>query len=614
MRPHRIIVRGGASWGLLLLMLAPAAVAQRVAVQAFVDETTVGEGGLVTFTVEVMGDFDEVERLEAPNTRGLIPTQTAPLPTWSIIQINGRRRQRARFEWRFQPLRTGTAEVLPMTVTVDGRRHTTDRISVRVVPQAQRPPRGPHAAPPPPGSARPAEPEAAPPADVFVRPEPTRTTAFVGEQVVVDYVLHFSPDVRPHNTRIASPWDAAGFWREELELPVFGGSRAVTVDGEDYEAAAIKRVALFPARAGRLAVDSLAFELDVLRARRIGGRGGILYNPYAARYEREALTAAPVVVEVEPLPGGAPAAFRGAVGAFTMRVEADRTEAEVGEPIRVRVRLRGTGNVATLEGPRWEAPAAFEQYPPAEDETLERSGAALRGERSFTYTLVPRSGGTFELPAVTWAFFDPEAEAYRTLTSDPIPVEVVGPAAPLAEQAPAPAGPPVRAEAGRWRRVRPIAALYRRPAVVALFALPLLALLGLLAVRHARDRRDDDSALARSLRAFPEADAALADAAALYDAGHDRRYAAALDRTARLFLSRRLAVEAGAFDLGAVGALLAERGVAEGTRREIEGLLRSAETAQFAPATASPLPAPDAVARLLATVDAEADALTQEAA
>ncbi|MEP0546670.1 MAG: BatD family protein [Rhodothermales bacterium] len=617
-RVHRNGWGAGVAGLVLGLCLLAAPAAAQISVFAFVDKTTMGEAETLLFTIEATGDFRDLNRITAPSTRGLTAVQTSPVQSWRPTTLGNQTRQKLTLQWQYRPLGTGTAYLGPATLRIDGRDYTTDPIVVSVVPQSSRP-APPTWVPSPTGSPRPDLAADAPPSDLFIRAEPARASVYLGEQVVIDYVLYFDPNVLPRNSRIASAWDADGFWREELELDRFGGTRTVNVGGRTFEAAAIKRMAVFPTRTGRLQVDSLDVEVDVLRATRLGPPGSprsFIYNSFGSRFERETITAPPVTVDVEPLPPGAPPSFDGAVGQFGLAVESDRDQVEAGEPVRVTATLSGRGNLATLEAPDWEAPAGLEQYPPRASEQIDRRGEQLRGRKAFTYTLVPRYGGAVTLPPVTWTYFDPEAGAYRTLRSDSLRLRVLGPAAPLAEAGPPAADPnalAVPTDAPTWQRYRAPVPFYARPWVWAGFALPALALLGLVAVRRRRDR-DEDSPYARSLRAFPDAERGLRDAAAHLEAGEPRAFYAGLERTLRLFLAARLGTGTAGLALPALAALLAERGVTPETRDDVVRLLRESEAAQFAPLAAHPTAATsERAARLMADVDAQADPLEPEA-
>jgi hypothetical protein len=594
-----------AARGLLVfavLLLARAAGAQ-VSVHAYVDKTELGDAETLAYTLEVTGDLGGLGPIEAPHARGLALAHPAPVSE-NRVTVNGEGRLTVR--WLYQPRRTGKAEVLGAVVTVGGRTYRTDPIVVEVVPQSRRGAAGGLQGPPPSPSA-PLQPPATPSGELFVRAEPRLRTAVPGQQVVVDYVLYFEPHLRPQRSQVVGTWDAEGFWREELEVPLRDTyARLVTVGGRPYQAVTIRRLALFPARAGRLEIGAMTFQVDLVRSARRADPADP-FGGFFSRFDEAEVTAPAVAFSAEPLPPGAPPSFGGAVGRFSLRAFTDLDVVTAGEPVRLTVVIEGAGNVATLAPPAVEAPPGMDVFPPEEDRLINRGDVPLSGVRTFTYTLAPHGGGVFEVPALAWSYYDPEAGAYRTLRAGPFTVEATGPAAVLAPEA-GPADPAVPlgllAEA-EWRRAGAAAATLPAGVVGAVVALPLLALLGLAALRRRADRRADRSPEALALRAHPEARRRLREARA---AGSGPAFYAALERAARDFLADRLGVPAHGLARPDLLDALAAHSVSAETRSALADLLARCEQAQFVPGTApgDPKATTTEAARLFAAVDAEA--------
>lgn len=130
------------------------------------------------------------------------------------------------------------------------------------------------------------------------------------------------------------------------------------------------------------------------------------------------LTGAPLVVKVRPLPeAGRPADFGGAVGRFSMTAEAEPREVEAGESIKLTLRIEGEGNLTRLEAPRLSDWPGFHVYGALDDH-----GARVR---TVVFDLAPIAA-VGEVPAIELPYFDPEAEAYRTARTAPIPLVVRG--------------------------------------------------------------------------------------------------------------------------------------------------------------------------------------------
>lgn len=135
---------------------------------------------------------------------------------------------------------------------------------------------------------------------------------------------------------------------------------------------------------------------------------------------------------VRPLPKtGQLPGFTGAVGRFTNDPPklAANTIA-VGEVLKMRVTIRGDGNVARLVPP----PA-----PPSQDwQIFEASGDSTvpqvlhsQGAITFTYTLIPLTADVRATPALPFSVFDPYLGRYVDLTIPSVPVNVGTGAAPV---------------------------------------------------------------------------------------------------------------------------------------------------------------------------------------
>ena len=55
--------------------------------------------------------------------------------------------------------------------------------------------------------------------DIFVGLEPNKTTAFLGEQIVVDVVLYFKNTIEVRSYQASPGWKAEGFGKKNLKMP-----------------------------------------------------------------------------------------------------------------------------------------------------------------------------------------------------------------------------------------------------------------------------------------------------------------------------------------------------------------------------------------------------------
>ena len=556
---------------------APRAHAQASA-EASVDRATVEVGDEVRYTLRLRGGRGLA--VQPPTaSRGLRLLSARPVLD-ATTTINGDTERT--LAWLYQATSEGRARIDRLRLRIGAQTVTAASVPVDVVSRsgAAPGPSTPRTAPAP--LAR---------GELFVRAEPGRRSAFVGEQVVVDYVLYFRPELQPRQTNPTGTWDAPGFWREELEVPPTY-PRPVTLGGERYEAVTIRRLALFPTRAGALRLAPMAFDVDLLRAARSSSTDPFapFFSPFSSRYESETVTAPSVSISARELPAGAPAGFGGAVGQFGIATAVEPRAVEAGDPVSVELTLSGTGNVAAIEAPALDVPPGVDAYAPRAERTLDDDREPLRGRVTFRYTLVPQAGGDLEVPPAVWSYFDPADGRYKTLRSDPATVAVTGDAAPAARAAPVDG--PGLLTAPDWQPAPlPVGVLWA--ILGGGLGAPALALLLLAGARRGRDRLRADTPERRARRAPADIRRRLAEARAEAPAAR----AAAVERAARTFLADRFAMPP---ELGRaeIDRRLAARGVAPEARAALDGVLARCERAQFAPGTADDALADDATEAL----------------
>ncbi len=126
----------------------------------------------------------------------------------------------------------------------------------------------------------------------------------------------------------------------------------------------------------------------------------------------------PATVQVLPLPtDGKPDGFSGAVGRFQFQVTADPKEVSPGDPITLQMTIVGEGNYDRILPPALPAEAPFRLF----GEAVRQQGN--NGVR-FEQVISPRDETVTEIPAIGFSYFDSESGAYRTVSSQRIPITV----------------------------------------------------------------------------------------------------------------------------------------------------------------------------------------------
>jgi hypothetical protein len=244
-------------------------------------------------------------------------------------------------------------------------------------------------------------------------------------------------------------------------------------------------------------------------------------DPFMGRAVKKDVNIAsePEDLTVKPLPAaGRPADFSGAVGNFDIQASASPTNVTAGDPITLRLELRGTGDFDRATSGMLAAENSWKTYPPKGTFHPE-NGASYRGTKTLEQLVIPQDPDVKEIPALRFSFFDPKKGQYETRTTPPIPVSVKpAPASFTVSATPAAAGAsptatpppdlvPNKVEPGRFAAtLRPV---FLNPWFVAAQGLPLCGLAaGLVFIRRKR-RFDADPRFARASAATREIHAQL---------------------------------------------------------------------------------------------------------
>lgn len=445
-------------------------------------------------------------------------------------------------------------------------------------------------APAAPGNANPAVPEEDAPAPgpqsggvratpqmlrqgLFATLEADRTEVILGEQVTLTVRIFSRTDLNDIDTLKLPRLD--NFWTEELENPRRIAPTMAVVEGQRYQAYLLRRLAVFPTRAG-------TFDLPAVDATVVTG------GSFFSAGRRMQVQSLPLTLTVNPLPAqGQPPGFNpGNVGLFTLRASVDRNRVPLNQPVTLTVRIEGSGNLKQAAVPRLGDTADFRVYDPTPTESVEIRQDRFVGFKQLEYLLQPRKAGTFTLPALSFHFFDPDARAYRTLHAPTLSITVGDRANDAQGSTTAPANAanlltvqarplhPVRGQGGfpLLRDSPLLGALVASPALGAWSALAAGAL-----VRRRRARLTAD----RSVHAR-NATRALQDAVRA-GAGPD-----GVSRALQAYLDARLAAGAQGLTRDELRALCGRSGVSAEDAQRLVRLLDQLDAARYAPAGMAP--------------------------
>ncbi len=590
------------------LLLAPGGLlASDARVESRLEPRVIGLDGYALFTLEVSGSGWTTPRLTPAFELQNLEIAGGPDQRHDVTLGTGGSHWHYAWTWQLRPRSVGSAAVTSIRVQVGDDR--LDLAPRRLEVRRHAPPAPPGA----PGAGRPPRAQngrslleellrrglggGAPgdrdlpdvggsgEAKLFLRAVADPVDPYVGQRVLYTVYLYTQMDVRAMDPESLPRFQ--GLWARTVDLGDPPREQVIW-QGETYTRVALLQKELYSLAAGTRELEPVRAHFLVERI----ARDRFFLAPLRVPAELERRSN-PVHLRVKPLPppsGPIAARFGGAVGKITARATMAPRQVAVGQGATLSLTLAGDGDLESLPAPDLDLPPGLEvleseagpavpapppagaEAGPAADEAGREAQRSAGMTRTWRYVVVPRRSGSWRLPAVEVAYFDPEAGRYRTARA-PLPELVAGPAAVAARGAERSgsglhairnAALPPR-PAPRWRLVLPWA-----------FAVPWLMAFALLLGRR-REANGDRSGGSRAESA--EFLAALGEART---EERPRRAAAAIERAWRGLLRDAWGLD----DAGAPArwpAALAARGVPADACGELAGLLEDLHYLRYAP-------------------------------
>jgi hypothetical protein len=317
---------------------------------------------------------------------------------------------------------------------------------------------------------------------------------------------------------------------------------------------------------------------------------------FFGRYQRRPVTLAspPVAVNVLPLPStNVPPSFTGAIGAFNWTVAAGPNTVSAGDPITMKIVVDGRGNLDNVKLPDLNWPD-FKSYSPNISTTPDDQ-LGLSGSKTFEQVIVPQSASVREIPALTFAYFDPDQKRYVELRHPAIPISVKpaagGQAIPTvlagkSEQSPEPPENRtdivhIKSDMGTVGLLSP--ALVQRPWFLLLQLIPIAGLAGASLWRKRKDELARNPRLRRKIETSRTVAGGLVELRGLAANNQGEQSYALLFRLLQEQLGERLDLPASAITEAAVDEGLPKRGASADLIARLHQLFSICNQARYAP-------------------------------
>ncbi|MBX3043365.1 MAG: protein BatD [Candidatus Kapabacteria bacterium] len=384
---------------------------------------TVGERFQVTFTLNIEGS-----NFKAPDFKGFT-VMSGPSQSQNIQIINGAMKRSLAFSYVLAADKTGEFTIGSATITSDGNTLKSNTVLVKVLPetdvQKQR-------------RQQELDQEKALgdqamqilKDNIFVKLSVSKRDVYQGEQITATYKLFIHPELNIVQINPSKIPSFNGFWTQELNIDKVNWQREI-VNGVPFNAAVIKQVVLFPQRSGQLSIEP--YEFDIIARLKVQSRrrndpfssffddpffGGSYRDfPYKPKSESSS-------INVKSLPGNQPDNFAGAVGNLGMDAWLDKSSVKAGEPLTLKVKISGRGNMKLIEPLKVNFPPDFEVYDPKTIDNISVSAGGVTGNITYEYLFIPRNAGTYKIEPVIFSYFDLTNNSYNSVRSAEFEISV----------------------------------------------------------------------------------------------------------------------------------------------------------------------------------------------
>ncbi len=572
-------------FGLFVFMLVSVALAKEIRFEASVESNKVSVGVPFQLNLTFSGTQD-IPALDMPAIEGFDVRYVGPSTRLSII--NGQASSFITHVYSLVPLKTGTFKIGPLQFKYKGDTYTSEQITVEVVsgqvPGYSQSGGGPNLEAPVDINDR-----------VFVVMQVKKNKAYLNEVLPLTIKLFVS---RLALRDIQYPeFNHEGFSVVNYEQPK---QYQEVYNGIPYDVIEFNTTA-FGIKPGDFHLGPAAIKCNLQVRRSSSGRmsGGPddpfnqdFFNDFFGQFETRPLNlkSADLLVAVLPIPEeNKPQGYGGAVGYFDLDASISPQEVKVGDPVTLRIIVRGEGNFNTVNMPGADFSKDFKVYEPQVKQE--------RNEKIFEEILIPMNENIIEVPQVVFSYFNTSEAKFDSLVKGPFPLKVVKPEHEEEQKiVEAPQGYSatlkeekigrdiifIKASPGKFAKKGDY--LYRNKLFLGLQIFYFLIFALVMSLHKRNQKLRTDIQYARKLSAPRKAREGLRQMRLYLDKGEAKKFYDTVFATLQEYLGDRFNLPSQGITISVVDEVLKKRAIAENILESLRGIFKNCDLARFAPA------------------------------
>lgn len=316
-----------------------------------------------------------------------------------------------------------------------------------------------------------------------------------------------------------------------------------------------------------------------------------IFDDFFGRYEAYPLElkSTELPITVLPLPSeGRPEGFDGALGNFQLNVSATPLEVKAGDPITLKMTVKGEGNFDSVKTPKLQSKDGFKVYDPQVKQN--------ENEKIFEQVLIPESEKVTHIPQINFSYFNTQTGQYQVLTHNPILITVAKAEEAQTKLIELPQTHVKLAQEeelgrdiiylknspGKLRRIGHY--LYQCFGFWLFQIIGFILFIGIALFHFKKQRLITDERYARRLRAPAKARKGIQEVNRLLREGKTEEFFDAVFRTIREYLADRFHLSVGGITAITIEEMAKEKGVVNEVLEKIKSIFADCDMARYAPA------------------------------
>ena len=270
--------------------------------------------------------------------------------------------------------------------------------------------------------------------NLFMKVLVDKRTCFVGEPVTAIFKLYSRLDSK--SDIVKNP----GFYGFTVQDMINLGNKLTSneiIKGKQFDVHIVRKVQLYPLQAGLFSIDAMEVRNQVRFSKSAVTKkaeqeivegvfpGNDINSDENTIVFENSMATEPVAITVKATPQkNKPVEYNGATGNFKLAASLRKNELAKNEEGDLIITISGKGNFTQLSPPVMQWPDGIDGFEPTSTDSLDHTQSPMTGKRDFHFRFVSARPGNYDLPAVSFSFFNPDTNNYKTVSSGPVNVKV----------------------------------------------------------------------------------------------------------------------------------------------------------------------------------------------